>query len=189
MSGFYNNLKFDSCYQDNQVFQDQSQNDYVLNLNAVYRQGDPPIRPLSVSSQPTFYGPLRGSLVTQESFLEGRGQTLTDCPSGEVFWLPESLFPANTAYNQPSTCQRSDLEPLQSRMKKSCNGLEETDTSEYWMLPGNWQNGYSGPTMAGLQTRMPYPSSNLRAGSESYGSCQQNYGLYGSSRNFGKYSL
>jgi hypothetical protein len=188
MSGFYNSLRFDSAYQDFQVYRDQSENDYVLNLNAHYRQGEKPIMPLSIAGQPTFWGPLRGSLVTQESFLQGRGQTLANCPDCDVVYLPETLFPANTAHNQLPRCQATDLEPLQSRMKKSCNGLDETDTSMFWMMPSNFQVGYSGPSLAGMQSRVPPISGQITQGSESYGTCSGSYGVYGNSRSFAPYS-
>ena len=112
MAGFYNNLKFDSCSNDFDTYRAQAASDYWMNLNAVYRQGQPPIMPLSVATQPTTWGPLRGSLVTQESFLQGRGQTLADCPDCDVRWLPESLFSQESGTALPQ-CQRTDLEPLQ----------------------------------------------------------------------------
>lgn len=188
MSGFYNTLRFDSAYQDFQVYRDQSENDYVLNLNAVYRQGDPPVMPLSVTGQPTFWGPLRGSLVTQESFLQGRGQTLANCPDCDVVYLPETLFPAHTAHSQLPKCQATDLEPLQTRSRRSCNGLDETDTSAFWMSPSNYQEGYSGPTMGGILTRSAPTDETIKQGSESVGSCRTNYGSFGSARSFAPYS-
>ena len=190
MAGFYNQLKFDSCYNDSQAYTMQAVNDYVLNLNAVWRQGQPEPRPLAVVQQPTFYGPLRGSLVTQESFLQGRGQTLSDCPDCEVVWLPETLFPNKAS--APPTCERTDLEPLQTRQRRSCNGLEEVDTSEYWMMPSNYQEGYTGPYFGvngNLQTRQAPTDVTINQGAESYGSCRENYGSYGSSRSFAPYSL
>lgn len=191
MAGYYNSLKFDSAYEDFQTYADQTVNDYVLNLKASYRLGATPPMPLSVAGQPTFYGPLRGSLVTQESFLQGRGQTLCNGPDCDVLWLPETLFPAHTAHNQLPSCERTDLEPLQTRMKSSCNGLKETDMSQYWMFPGAYQTGYSGPYFGiggNLQTRMAPVDGTIQQGAESYGSCRQNYGTYGSSRSFAPYS-
>jgi hypothetical protein len=191
MAGYYNSLKFDTAYADAQVYEDQTIGDYVLNLKASYRQGETPALPAGVVGQPTFYGPMRGSLVTQESFLQGRGQTLCRGPDCDVLWLPESLFPAQTTYNQQPTCERTDLEPLQTRMKRSCNGLEETDTSEYWMMPGAFQTGYSGPYFGiggNLQTRSAPVDGTIAQGAESYGNCRQNYGTYGNSRSFAPYS-
>jgi len=188
MAGFYNRLGFDSCNEDFETYRQQSVNDYVLNLNASYRQGAPPVMPLSITGQPSFWGPLRGSLVTQESFLQGRGQTLANCPDCDVRWLPETLFPARTAHNQLPSCEKTDLEPLQTRMRKSCNGLEETDTSQFWMMPGAYQVGYTGPSMGGLQTRQAPDDVTIKAGAEAYGTCRQNYGSYGAARSFAPYS-
>jgi len=170
----------------------QAVNDYTLNLNSVYRQGAPPIMPLSVAGQPTFWGPLRGSLVTQESFLQGRGQTLAACPDSEVRWLPESLFPNQTAHNKLPECQRTDLESAQTRVRRSCNGLDSTDASQYWMMPGAVEQGYtSAPYNAingNFQSRMAPIDSALSAGSETFGTCRTSYGTYGSSRSFSPYS-
>lgn len=192
MSGYYNTLKFDSCNNDFQAYTGQAVSDYVLNINAAYRPGEMPTN-LSIGSQPTTYGPLRGALVTQESFLQGRGQTLADCPDCDVRWLPESLFPTPNAHNRLSSCQRTDLEPLQTRTKRSCNGLEEMDTSAYWMMPGAWQPSYSGPNHGvggNLQTRQAPYDPSINQGGEFYGGgggC--NYGTYGSGRNMAPYSL
>jgi len=190
MASFYDRLNFDTAYAQYQSFVDIASSDYVMNLNAVYRQGQPPIRPLSVANQPSFYGPNRGVTLTQESFLQGRGQSLSNAPESGVRWLPESLFPAHTESNTMPACQVTDLEPLQTRMRKSCNGLEEVDTSQYWMLPGAWEaTGYSGLLQGmNLQTRQAPESANIRQGSEDYGTCRQNYGSYGSARSFAPYS-
>ena len=193
MAGFYNSLKFDSCVNDQQTMQYQKINDYQMDLTANYRTGQRPAYPLAHASNPTFWGPLTGSLVTQESFLQGRGQTLANCPDCDVIWLPESLFPTQTQHTQPRSCQATDLEPLYTRMKRSCNSVSETDMTEYWMMPGAFQAGYSGPDSgigSNLQTRMaPYDSSLLAgAGSETYG-CASNYGTFGSGRNLQPYAL
>ncbi len=192
MAGYYNRLGFDSCANDFDTYKAQAASDYTMNLNAVYRQGEAPIRPVSVVNQPTTWGPLRGSLVTQESFLQGRGQTLADCPDCDVIWLPETLFPNQTAHNQLPACERTDLEPLQTRMRRSCNGLEEVDTSQYWMMPGAFEQGYTGPYFGvngNMQTRMAPTDETIKQGAESYGTCRQNYGTYGSARSFAPYSI
>lgn len=192
MSGYYDGLKWDASYADGQVYDQQASADYVLNLNAFYRQGAPPIQPLSVANQPTFYGPLRGSLVTQESFLQGRGQTLSAGPDCGVRYLPESLFPAQTAHNMQPRCQVTDLEPLQTRMRRSCNGLEEMDTSQYWMMPGAYQTGYTGPYFGvegNMQTRMAPTDATIQQGAEAYGTCRGSYGTYGSARSFLPYTV
>lgn len=123
MSGFYDKSTLDGCWNkakdniDNQVY------DYTLWRPAV-------MRPRAEAGLMTpvqnvdFYGPLAGNRVTKESFMQGRGTTLSKCPDCEVNYLPESLF------NQPpikSQCDRVDLLPMFTRVKPTCNGLRETD--------------------------------------------------------------
>lgn len=183
MAGLNTRLNFDPAYVQYSNWKQVAQNDYVMNLNAVYRSGQPPIRSLSVANQPSFYGPTRGALCTMESLMQGRGQVLSDSPAGEVRFLPESLFPSHTESNEMPACQRTDLEPLQTRMRKSCNGIEEIDLSQYWMIPGAWQaTGYSGPASGvngNLQTRQAPVDPNIKQGSENLGTCnRQNFGSY-----------
>ena len=78
------------------------------------------------------------------------------------------------------------------RMRRSCNGLEETDTSVYWMMPGAFQKGYSGPwggVNGNMQTRMAPTDATIKQGAENMGSCRTNYGSYGSARSFAPYSI
>lgn len=192
MAGYYNTPRFDLCNKDFDNFSNQSINDYNLNLAAHYRVGKPRPMPLSQGMQPSFWGPLRGVQITRDSFLQGRGQTLADCPDCDVRWLPESLFPAVGTANAASQCQRTDIQSMYTRQPKSCNGLASTDTSEYWMMPSNWKKGYVGYNAVvdtNMQTRMPLPppGTEPQNGAESYGPCRQNYGTYGSGADFSRY--
>ena len=187
MAGLYTRTTWDVCANDYDTYTSQAASDYHMFLGAYWRPDQQAVTALSVGTQPSTYGPLRGALVTQESFLTRHlGQTLSDCPESDVVYLPETLFPAQPA--KSTSCYATDLEPLQTRMKGSCNGIRETDMSAFWMFPSAYQVGYTGPDVP-LQSRMPPPSDDLRAGAESYGTCRQNYGNYGSGRSFAPYSV
>jgi len=194
MAGYYNSLKFDACDVEGDAYIHQAVNDYNLNLPAHFRvaqngQGGNRAMPLSLGKQPDFYGPNRGRVTTMESFLQGRGQTLSKCPDCQVRYLPASLFDGS-AVQTNTQCQRTDLEPLYTRAPKSCNGLPETDVSAYWMMPANYKKGYAGYRAVvdtNLQTRQP-EGGEVTNGSESYG-CRKSYGTYGSGRDFGRYAF
>lgn len=189
MAGYHNSLKFDLSSRESDAYVSQQQNDYVMNLAAAYRVGKPRPMPLSVGSQPDFWGPLRGNKVTQDSFLSGRGQPLSKGPECDVRWMPESIFPMSSG-ESTDQCQRTDLEPMQTRLPKSCNGLSSTDTTAYWMMPSAWQKGYTGfraVVDTNMQTRQP-PPIGARDGGESYGACAKNYGSYSSGGDFSRYA-
>lgn len=195
MSGFYNSLRFDTCNNDQQAYVDSAISDYNLNLAAYWRpqEGVPALTAVGVS--PSFFGPIRGALTTQESFLQGRGQSLSACAQCEVRYLPESLFtPPPTSATPTVKCFRTDLEPQYTKYKKSCNGLQDMDTSILWMMPGAYQKGYSGPNNGvggNLQTRMGMTDPNLQVMAEAQGGgpCRANYGTYGSGRSFAPYTM
>jgi hypothetical protein len=188
MAGYYGNIKFDAGSQDYQAYKMYEAANYFMNLNAYYRKEAIP-HPLSVVSQPSFWGPLRGSLVTKESFLQGRGQALADTPASETIYLPESLDWNHANYTVP--CQETSLEPLQTRMRRSCTGDLEYDPSPFQMFPGAFQEGYTGPysgVNGNLQTRMGPYDPTLMAGAQAMNNCQ-NYGNYGAVRTLEPYTL
>lgn len=179
MSGYYDNIFYDSSnelYRDN--LQAQTTN-YVMNKS--YWMRDTKQVPLLGPVQNVdFYGPLVGRRVTQESFLQGRGGTLSKNPACEIVMLPEKLFP-NTPYRPPS-CERVDLQPLMPRVKPTCNGLRETDMFPFYQMPENFKPGYLGMKTVvdtNLPTRMP-PLTNpnsIPACAESYASYAPSYDM------------
>ena len=189
MAGYFGSTEYDSSTQ---LFEDHVNHgvaQYNLNLQAHYRPSMDRAISLSQGKQPSTYGPLRGRRVTQESFLQGRGQSLADCPECDVRWLPESLFPAQSASAQAS-CERTDIQPLYTRVPKSCNGIMETDITQYAFMPSAFQKGYTGYTAVEgthIQSRQAPFDSSVAQGAESYG-CRQNYGTFGSGRSFKRYS-
>lgn len=190
MAGYYNSLRSDACNREFEDYQNKTHHDYTMNLAAQYRVGQPRPFPLAPGSQPTFWGPLRGVKSTQEAFLQGRGQSLSDCPDCDVRWLPESVF-AQGNLSVDAQCQRTDLQPLYTRKPKSCNGLPETDTTQFSMMPSAWQNGYTGfrsVVDTNIQSRQAPSDTGNAAGSEAYGVCRKTYGSYGSGRDFSRYA-
>lgn len=194
MSGYQDNIQNDLCNREFMDKLNDVQSNYAMNVKAVMR--DVPggkCSSLSRTSTCSFYGPLNGKKVTQESFLQGRGQVLNDCPTCDVNYLPEALFSGGTAAASTPTCFRTDMEPVYDRIPRSCNGLTETDITRFAFMPSAYQVGYSGYNSVvdtHIQTRDAAYSAcaaGVCNGGESYG-CKSNYGSYGSGRSFKKYA-
>lgn len=190
MSGYNDNLYLGQCYGEFLKGFNESYSAHQLNEKAAMRDVDQ-CHALSRGGVCQFYGPLRGKRTTQESFMQGRGHTLTECPDCEVRYLPESLFPQKS---QATACYRTDLQPRYDRQPKSCNGLMETDVTQYRFSPQRWQDGYTGydsVVKTNLQTKLgyyPQCEDGVCNGAESYG-CKTSYGSYGSGRNFARYAM
>jgi hypothetical protein len=170
MAGFYDKVTLDSGYEKGR--------DVIDRANRVEAPLMTPVQNVD------FYGPLVGNRVTRESFMQGRGHTLSKGADNEVYYLPEALF------NRPpviqSQCDRVDLEPMFTRVKPSCNGLKETDITAFSLMPGHFENGYLGynnVVYSNLQTRIGPETSKY-----SYPQCAENYGSYEPSRSFARYS-
>ena len=183
MAGIYNKVTFDSGYERGRDIIDEGLNDYTLYRGAVMRQNVTQAPFMTAGQGTDFFGPLTGNRVTKESFLQGRGQTLSKSPDNEVTYLPESLF------NQPmiqSKCDRVDLMPLFTRVKPTCNGLRETDVTAYRFSAGKFQDGYLGynnVVYSNLQTRVgPDYMPGL------YRPCAQNYASMEPTRSFARYA-
>jgi hypothetical protein len=85
--------------------------------------------------------------VTQESFLQGRGQVAnnTNCPAGEVRYLPPEEFKGREA--KPSDMS---LFAQPTVFPRSCKTLTEVDMQlRIEPLPGAWQGSFS--PLVGLQ--------------------------------------
>lgn len=182
MAGMYTRSTMDSCFEKGEDVQNSKIYDYNLSRDAVMRQNVVKAPMLSVGRQPDFYGPLIGNRVTKESFLQGRGHCLNNCPDCEVTYLPESVFPKHTVQ---STCDRVDLDGLYTRLPKSCNGLAESDSYVFSQMPGAFEKGYTGynaVVYTNLQDRDgPAQKLNQLPGCE-------NYGSYGPTRDFSRYA-
>lgn len=183
MSGYYDRVTMDSSYELARDMIDNRQYDYTLYRGAVMRQNRTEAPFMTPAQNVDFYGPLTGSRVTQESFIMGRAATASRNPDSEVNYLPESLFPAHQV---KSTCDRIDLQPMFTRLKPSCNGLRQTDSSAYAMFPGAWEKGYLGYNSVvynNLQSRIPPAiEPNL------LNPCAENYASYTAGRSFKPYA-
>jgi len=156
--------------------------DYVMYRDAVMRKNTTQAPMLSAGYQPSFYGPLTGNRVTRESFLQGRGHTSSKCPDCEVVYLPASLFPDK---NVVTPCERVDMQPMYTRVPKSCNSISEVDTFAYQLMPGHYMEGYQGMnsvTSTHIQTRVPPEQPQ-----PGYKPCATNYGSYAKSDRFKPY--
>ena len=182
MAGYYDRVSLDSGYEKGRDVVDQASNDYTLNRSAVMRNR--PGAPLMTAAQNVdFYGPLTGSRVTRESFIMGRGHTLSKGPDNEVYYLPASVFPQ---HETKQDCDRVDLEPLFTRVNPSCNGIKETDTFAYNLMPGHFENGYLGynnVVYSNLQTRIGPDTAQY-----TYPACAANYASYNPSRSYERYA-
>ena len=183
MSGYYDKWSLDSGYERGRDIIDEGSYDYTLYRGAVMRQNLTQAPFMTPAQNVDFYGPLAGNRVTKESFLQGRGQTLSRSPDNEVTYLPESLF------NQPpikSQCDRVDLQPMFTRVKPTCNGLRETNITSYAFSPGAFEKGYLGynnVVYSNLQTRVgpDYLPNEFRP-------CAENYASMNPTRSFARYA-
>jgi hypothetical protein len=145
MAGYYENKDKGACWEAWYDNNNDAQSDYVMNQAYWMRPGVPECRNNSLGATCSFYGPLNVPRTTQESFLQGRGQILSSkCPDCEVIYLPESVFPPANPANSTYACENNALTPAQTKQKKSCYNVMETDISQYQMMPGAWQPGYMG---------------------------------------------
>jgi len=142
MAGYYDNVYNDKCFRDFQTSKNEGVYDYIINRKAVMRPDVEKCSAAGLGRTCDFYGPLSGKRVTQSSFLEGRGQTLSECPECDVRYLPASVFPEKRF--EARACQNTDLQAEYTRLPKSCNGLQEVDISAYFAMPSNYQKGYKG---------------------------------------------
>lgn len=187
MAGYFDKLNYDLCWRNYQRYQDKASVDRLLEPDSYDRPDLDPVPLLARGSQPSLDDRIFGQRVTQESFLQGRGQALADCPECDVRYLPKSVFPSK---GKPmADCYRSDLEAVHTRRPRSCGSLAETDLTTYRMSPGFWRRGYAGLdaiTDTFMQTRQAPFDPTIKKGSESYGR-RSNYGSFTTSQSFAPY--
>lgn len=170
MSGYYSSLAYDPQYIQEQEQRNNIRYDYVLNRSAVMRNNVVRAPMLGLGQNATFVGPMAGSRVTLESFLTGRGHTLSKNPGCGVYYLPSSVL---SGTNQEPQVGRIDLQPLQTRTQPSCNGLRETVITPYNFFPENYKNGYMGmDSVATRYSRISRELPNVRD------PCSQTYATY-----------
>jgi hypothetical protein len=156
MAGYHDNLQNDLCNRQFEDNMNSNINNYYLNYKFVMRDSNNnKCQPLGVTNRCDFYGPLNSKKIKQDSYITGRGHILSDCPDCDVRHLPQSLF-QDVQYSNKST----ELDPLYTRVPKSCNGLSEITTYAFSQMPGAYEHGYNGYNSVvdtNIQTRMsPY---------------------------------
>ena len=119
---------------------DNGSSQYYLNHNAVMPPQVMHAPLLTRGSTADFWGPANTSVIHKDSYITGRGQPLSKCPSTEVRYLPESAFPA--ASTASPGCYKSALEPIFDNQPRSCQSVTEVDLSAYHMFPGRFQPKY-----------------------------------------------
>lgn len=190
MAGHYDNVQFDACFQGLQHTIDKGHFHYALNRKAVMRPGTAKCAHLSRGTGfCQFYGPNGAKTNVRESYLQGRGHRLSECPENQVRRLPSALFSSSPPSSLASTsCPRVDLQPAHERVPRSCNALTELDVTRWRMSPGHYRRGYAGlnaavrhtQTRSGGRATMDKPA--LAPHAKSYST----YGAGG--RNFAKYA-
>jgi hypothetical protein len=186
MAGYHDDISFDPSHEMQWDSQQQKYRNYFMNKKNFTREKLPTFA--SAQFNIDYFGPIQGKKVTQESLLQGRGKALSNDPSCEVTVLPASMFP-NPGPFQPS-CENVDLQPIQPRVKPSCNGIRETDIYVYSQMPGAWQsNGYLGYKLPveGLDINLP---TRLKPLINPYNlpRCATSYASYGNHYNLTPYS-
>lgn len=146
MAGFNDRYYYDSCFINSQAQIDNGTSQYNLNLAAALpNNGTLKHAPLLArGSTPSFWGPFNASKTTKDSYLTGRAQPLSKCPSTDVVYLPESLFGADIPANAPPSCYSSALEGAYDRQPRSCQSVTEIDVYRYNAFPGAYQKQFAG---------------------------------------------
>ena len=132
-------LRSDSCTIPTTAAFNNNVEDYVLWLPKYRRKTCEGNGYLNCSAETERFGPRQ---VTQESFLQGRGQVTpnTGCPAGGVTYLPEKEF---SAKDVPRPANMS-LFAQPTLIPRSCGTLTEVDIQQRLKpLPGVWQSSFS----------------------------------------------
>jgi len=188
MSGYNNTLVNDSCFERSSNELNDAQYNYAMYVNAVNRQGVSPYTNLTVAQGREYFGPFGTDTVNKESFLQGRGQVLSECPENEVIQLPASRFSDPQAAERPAGyCAPSALERMFTRVPKSANTLSEAEISEFNMFPGAYETGYSGYNSV-IQTHQQTRMASFVPPVSSCGK-PASYATYGIGEYSGRYGL
>lgn len=161
----YNTLKSDTC--EKQYDEQVNDHTYLYNsfLPSVWRPNMTIAQPAQRASLPDFYGPMTGRRVTMESYMQGRGNVLSKCPSAGVNYLPPELF--NDPHMQSNTCTSTAMEPTFTQYKRACDSLSNADigtlttgTPRYYQ-PNSVGLFLNGQINSGVNLgSMPYKSNN-----------------------------
>lgn len=127
----------DACAQRTQESLQSGAAEYTFNRAYWMREGRKRCYPAGLGQVCTTPGPLDnttyGRQVSRDSYLSGRGQTLSNCPECQVRWLPEELFRPTESTEGPNP-PSDELTPL-TRQPKGCSSAAEVETTAYAFMP------------------------------------------------------
>lgn len=104
------------------------------------------------------FGP---SKVTQESFLQGRGQVAAgrECFASDLKFLPKDVFPDDS--NKKPKCRDMTLFPQNTISRRSCGSISEVDMlTRIRPLPGQYQGAFV-PVILNKDSLVPNISDKL----------------------------
>ena len=132
-------LRSDKCSINTENHFNSEVEDYILWVPKYRRKVCEGNAYLNCSADTERFGPKQ---VTQESFLQGRGQVADNpnCPAGGVKYLPQSLF------NKEDVPKQVDMSLFSQPtiVPRSCGTLTEVDMQRRMLpLPGAWQGSFS----------------------------------------------
>lgn len=132
-------LRSDACAIKTENNFNSDMEDYILWVPKYRRKTCDGNAYLNCSADSERFGPKQ---VTQESFLQGRGQVVDNpnCTAGGVKYLPQSIF---TQEDRPKQVDMS-LFSQPTLVPRSCGTLTEVDLQQRTIpIPGAWQGSYS----------------------------------------------
>ena len=142
-------MRADACTVPTLIDFNSKTEDYVLWVPKYRRKTCEGSGYIKCSADRDRFGPQQ---VTQESFLQGRGQVTSNrnCNAGFVNYLPESQFPEKNE----SKLADMELFAQSTLVPRSCGTLSEVDMqARIDPLPGAWQGSWS--PLANLQFADP----------------------------------
>ncbi len=193
-AGFYDRTRQDLCWRDYISGVDMQIQNYTLNPLAAMRENTsaPKISSLSFGTTPSFYGPLAGSKVTQDSYITGRARVESKCGECQTVRLPDDLFPTDKESDSGPCCYSTIMQPIYSRQPKSCFSASETITYPWTLFPEANQKNFAGVDAVvdtNLQTRFGWANEDAKYDVPSNPCGRTNYGNYQSNQSYKPYSF
>jgi len=140
-SGYETVLRSDPCAVKTATEFNTYVEDYIMWMPKYKRNTCEGNGYLNCSSESERFGPTQ---VTQESFLQGRGQVTanTGCAAGGVKYLPAAVF--TESFSSRAKPRDMSLFSQPTVVPRSCGTLTEVDMQKRFLpLPGAWQGSYS----------------------------------------------
>lgn len=185
MSGQYDRFSFDFCYNINKELDENTHYNHVIHSPSVMRAKYDQAPTLSPAQNVDFHGPLNRDRILKESFLQGRGHTLSKCGSNQVIYLPNSVFSDKL---KTETCERVDMQPMLTRLKPTCNGIRETDVYSFSLIPEHYQRGYTGLNSYKFLNTEKHTRMLSEKDPFEIDHCNKSYGSYATTQSFAPYT-